>query len=1148
MASYSSSRFRASEPEDGELVEDDEPIRHPTSAPPIRLNRPARPPPTNGKGPARWVNPLETAESDYAPGPSRPRPRSRSPSKKNGGLQPSLSPEKGKIAGGSSLGKLELALPAKPISPTKSKLADRDAEKMGQGSKREDRHRDDHKRSTSRYNSYDPAPDPAPSNRSRRSPPPTIDRPREYDDYDYPSYDRRPASPSRRDHDDWKRYDERDRYGGRDWYNERDDGYRRDHHGSEGGRYPRSSDHYDSRIETRHRDRGGDPTYSDAWGNYNSHRDTILQDTHRSTDRYRGSSRSPPPSGRTNHYRSPKPTSGSYGEGGYRKKEEKKPSWANGSTSGYQREKQTDKDRAKSPIKLAKRKSPSPSSIEHSKISSQDEVPAPPRRILNRPTQRSTSAQTPLVPEDALRPAPLAPDETAPPRASPPPPPPPDTPPPPPVSANVSDVPPPPPPAETPPPPPASGTDTFKPPASPPTSSSSTLQNPYEVAANKTLEMTKSVSKLEASPNQTSSVPHAPNRNLLDPPTRVCSPAIKAENPYELPKPSTKFRQMTTTEEMKKLEKTFEGTATLAAYDLGAKLGEGTFGVVTKGIEIATKRAIALKKLITHNPRDGVSVTTVREIKILKSLNHPNVVPILNMVVERKIAGDRSNRGDVFMVFPYMDHDLCGLLGNKDFRPTHSVAKLLMKQILEGMAYIHANNFIHRDIKTANILVDKHGQVKIADFGLARTWTHDAAMPPHLANEYTNMVVTRWYRAPELLLGDTRYGPAVDMWSLGCVLGEMYHRHPILAGDSDRDQLSVIFSRCGPLSQETFPGWDRLPGFPDSYGFPWDKTPTDVPVLECAQRWGLDRGGADLMIRLLTLDPKQRITAHDALDHPWFWTSPMPADPKKTTINVESSHEMTTRQKQEPVAAAPVAAIRPPRHQSLLPSHQQQPFTTIPSRPPPHHNGPSVRQAPPPGYQPGYNNQHESYNNAFGHSGYPPPHQSSAGQMNPYVPPPMQAAFNGAPGAPGMGFGGSGPNPYGGGGGPRPSHGNMPFPQQQVRPPLIYQEGGGGRPVVPAAPFKLNSSAGGSGFGGSGPARPAPFKLAGGPMQSGNRGLPPRPGGSGPGVGYGGSGHGHEMGISTGMKRGPPLGNGGLPLTGDQWREEKRRRAEALPY
>lgn len=147
--------------------------------------------------------------------------------------------------------------------------------------------------------------------------------------------------------------------------------------------------------------------------------------------------------------------------------------------------------------------------------------------------------------------------------------------------------------------------------------------------------------------------------------------------------------------------------------------------------------------------------------------------------------------------------------------------------------------------------MDRRGEIKIADFGLARTWTFDELMPKHLATEYTNMVVTRWYRAPELLLGERHYGPAIDMWSVGyvpllrcfgctddrCVLGEMYHRLPILQGESDRDQLFKIFGKIERPSEESFPGWDRLPGFPDSPGYAWDKVPEDQPLLATAQRW-----------------------------------------------------------------------------------------------------------------------------------------------------------------------------------------------------------------------------------------------------------------------------------------------------------------------
>lgn len=278
-----------------------------------------------------------------------------------------------------------------------------------------------------------------------------------------------------------------------------------------------------------------------------------------------------------------------------------------------------------------------------------------------------------------------------------------------------------------------------------------------------------------------------------------------------------------------------------------------TTSVVTKAIELATKRPVALKKLITHNPRDGVSVTTVREIKILKELNHKNVVPILDMVVERSELGfgplltgpeaakDRSYRSEVFMVFPFMEHDLCGLLLNKDFKILHSTQKLIFKQILEGLFYMHSNNIIHRDLKTANILVGKDGHAMIADFGLARTLGVEP-LPKHGEYEYTNLVVTRWYRAPELLLGMKNYGTAVDMWSMGCILGEMYYRNPIFPGETDEDQLFKIFGRVGPPSEVNWPGWRELPGF-NGKGHeqdqPWEKTHRDhKSLLLYAKDWG----------------------------------------------------------------------------------------------------------------------------------------------------------------------------------------------------------------------------------------------------------------------------------------------------------------------
>ncbi|GMK56314.1 hypothetical protein CspeluHIS016_0301540 [Cutaneotrichosporon spelunceum] len=531
----------------------------------------------------------------------------------------------------------------------------------------------------------------------------------------------------------------------------------------------------------------------------------------------------------------------------------------------------------------------------------------------------------------------------------------------------------PPPPAEAPPPPP---TDVL-----PPTTTSATLN----------------WTGLAAYGNA------APNRNLIEPPTRVSTPVGKEK----LGGGQKLFRFPTAAEEKDKYDRFFKGTTTLAAYDMGSKLGEGTFGVVTKAVELACKKTVALKKLIEHNYRDGVSMTTVREIKILKTLpRHTNIVPLLDMVVHRKVPSDRSQRGDIFMVFPFMDHDLCGLLLNKDFRMSHSTAKLIFKQILEGLHHIHVNNIVHRDLKTANILVSKDGQAMIADFGLARTWGVEA-MPKHSPHEYTNMVVTRWYRAPELLLGDNKYGPSVDMWSMGCILGEMYHREPIFAGHSEQDQPKKIFWRTGPPSQANWPGWDKLPGHAELPGHPWDKSPQGPSLLQCARQWQMDRVGADLMCQLLQLDPSRRATAAKALEHPWFSVNPLPAKLGDIPV-VESSHEMTSRDRNMPA--------QPPPQQ--LQQQGRAPAWSQPVRPPPpvHHlHGRQMHPRPPP-YRPPPPNSLPSA------PAYPSP--ASGGMGRGFAPaPPFGLAGNrrggGAPMRPhhGPGPGPGGPGGHGGHGG-----------------------------------------------------------------------------------------------------------------------------------
>lgn len=173
---------------------------------------------------------------------------------------------------------------------------------------------------------------------------------------------------------------------------------------------------------------------------------------------------------------------------------------------------------------------------------------------------------------------------------------------------------------------------------------------------------------------------------------------------------------------------------------------------------------VALKKIKlmddSDSRRGGFPITSVREIKILKVLDHANVVRLLDMVVTREDP-ENEGRDSVYMVFEYLDHDLDGLTARLGGRFSVPQIKCYVKQILEGLHYIHLQSILHRDLKLSNVLVSKHGHVKLADLGLARSYIADDEHP------LTPTVVTLWYRPPELLLGETKYGPAVDMWSAG---------------------------------------------------------------------------------------------------------------------------------------------------------------------------------------------------------------------------------------------------------------------------------------------------------------------------------------------------------------------------------------------
>lgn len=357
------------------------------------------------------------------------------------------------------------------------------------------------------------------------------------------------------------------------------------------------------------------------------------------------------------------------------------------------------------------------------------------------------------------------------------------------------------------------------------------------------------------------------------------------------------------------LQRRYRGSAKITDYELDKeKLGEGTFGIVTKARSRRTGAAVALKRILLHNEKDGFPITALREVKLLKMLSHPNILKLEEMAVERQPTEEKSKSGKkratLYMVTPYMDHDLSGMLTNPDIRFSEAQIKCYMLQLLEGVRYLHDSHILHRDMKAANILISNRGNLQIADFGLAR---HYEGPTPRAGDgngeavrDYTSLVVTRWYRPPELLLTLRRYTPAIDMWGVGCVFAEMFEHKPILEGRTDVDQCVRIFQLIGSPTDETMPGWHKLPGCDGQNT--WDYKKGDID-----QRFAkIGKIGLDLLKNLLMLDWRKRVNALDALKHPYFTTEPLPANPRDLP-KYKDSHELDSRRRGNEKRALPAA-------------------------------------------------------------------------------------------------------------------------------------------------------------------------------------------------------------------------------------------------
>jgi len=285
----------------------------------------------------------------------------------------------------------------------------------------------------------------------------------------------------------------------------------------------------------------------------------------------------------------------------------------------------------------------------------------------------------------------------------------------------------------------------------------------------------------------------------------------------------------------------------LEKYTKVEKVGEGTYGVVYKCRVKDTNDFVALKKIRLENEDEGIPSTSIREISILKQLRHPNIVYLIDL-----IHGEKK----LYLVFEFMDHDLKKFLDINNGPLTPELVKSYLFQILIAVNFCHSKRILHRDLKPQNLLIDKDGIIKVADFGLARSF----GIP---IKTLTHEILTLWYRAPEILLGQKEYSTPVDMWSIGLIFYEMAHRKPLFAGDCEIDQIFKIFQMFGTPNEKTWPGITKLPEF--KLTFPQFKGKGIS-----AYNRNIDSVGLDLLSKMIQLDPCKRISAKQALQHPYF--------------------------------------------------------------------------------------------------------------------------------------------------------------------------------------------------------------------------------------------------------------------------------------
>lgn len=289
------------------------------------------------------------------------------------------------------------------------------------------------------------------------------------------------------------------------------------------------------------------------------------------------------------------------------------------------------------------------------------------------------------------------------------------------------------------------------------------------------------------------------------------------------------------------------------------KIGQGTYSNVYKARDLESGKVVALKKVRFDNLEPESVSFMAREIKILRRLDHPNIVKLEGLVTSRMSCS-------LYLVFEYMDHDLAGIAACPNITFTEAQVKCYLLQILKGLDHCHNRGVLHRDIKGSNLLLDSGGNLKIADFGLATFFQ------PDKRQQFTTRVVTLWYRPPELLLGATEYGTAIDIWSVGCILGELFAGRPILPGRTEVEQLHKIFKLCGSPPEEY---WKKYKLSHATIFKP--QHPYKRMLAETYKHF--PQTALELLDVLLAVDPDARGSASGALQSDFFNTKPFACEP-----------------------------------------------------------------------------------------------------------------------------------------------------------------------------------------------------------------------------------------------------------------------------